>query len=264
MPHHHIGRRQALRALAGATLVACPICQALAEEKKADAHGGAHWTYEGERGPETWGDLSADFRACSLGLEQTPIDLKGTITAQTGLVEASFQPMPLTILNNGHTIQVNLKQSNKLTLNGTEFNVAQFHFHRESEHKVNGESYDMEMHIVHQDPVTSNLVVIGIFLKEGDANPFLEKIWSLMPTVENKESISTDSINLIDAFPSDKKYYTYTGSLTTPPCSQGIDWIIIKEPMEISSEQIKKFSDIHPDNSRPTQPLNNREVIEGI
>jgi carbonic anhydrase len=122
----------------------------------------------------------------------------------------------------------------------------------------------MEMHIVHQDPVTSNLVVIGIFLKEGDANPFLEKIWSLMPTVENKESISTDSINLIDAFPSDKKYYTYTGSLTTPPCSQGIDWIIIKEPMEISSEQIKKFSDIHPDNSRPTQPLNNREVIEGI
>ncbi len=220
----------------------------------------AEWNYESA---DTWGSIG--YTDCS-GKVQSPIDIEteNTVKASLSELQTTYINSAWGIIDNGHTIQVNLKQSNKLTLNGTEFNVAQFHFHRESEHKVNGESYDMEMHIVHQDPVTSNLVVIGIFLKEGDANPFLEKIWSLMPTVENKESISTDSINLIDAFPSDKKYYTYTGSLTTPPCSQGIDWIIIKEPMEISSEQIKKFSDIHPDNSRPTQPLNNREVIEGI
>ena len=140
----------------------------------------------------------------------------------------------------------------------------QFHFHHKSEHTVNGSAYDMEMHIVHQDTVTSNLVVVGIFLKEGDTNTFLEKIWSAIPSEVNKEVVSTERIDLVNALPSDLKYYTYTGSLTTPPCSQGIDWVVLKEPMEISAEQIEKFSSIHENNARPTQPLNNRQVVEGI
>ena len=262
-PHLHIDRRQALRALAGATLVACPICQALAEEKKADAHGAAHWTYEGEGGPETWGDLSADFRACSLGLEQTPIDLKGTITAQTGLVEASFQPMPLTILNNGHTIQVNCAPGSRTMISGEAFELLQFHFHHPSEHLLAGRAFDLELHFVHKS-AKGQLAVLGIFIRPGQENAALAPIWAAMPKEAGEPQQAGTNIDPAALLPVDRKYFRYKGSLTTPPCSEGVLWTVFRDPIEASSDQIRQFAELFPVNARPVQPLNSRFLLESI
>jgi carbonic anhydrase len=230
------------------------------DDVKTTTTTAAEWDYENA---DAWGTIG--YTDCA-GKVQSPININTETTIKSTLPELqlAYKNSTWGVIDNGHTIQVNLKQSNKMVLNGTTYKVMQFHFHHKSEHTVNGSAYDMEMHIVHQDTVTSNLVVVGIFLKEGDTNTFLEKIWSAIPSEVNKEVVSTERIDLVNAVPSDLKYYTYTGSLTTPPCSQGIDWVVLKEPMEISTEQIEKFSSIHENNARPTQPLNNRQVVEGI
>ncbi len=259
----HLGRRQALRTLAGAVLIACPVCQALAEEKKADAHGGAHWTYEGEGGPEAWGDLSADFRACSLGLEQTPIDLKATIQAQTGLVEPSFQPMPLTILNNGHTIQVNCAPGSRSVISGQAFDLLQFHFHHPSEHLLSGRNFDLELHFVHKS-AQGQLAVLGVFIRPGLENAALAPIWAAMPREAGEPQQVGATIDPAALLPADRKYFRYKGSLTTPPCSEGVLWTVFKDPIEASSDQIRKFAELFPVNARPVQPLNSRFLLESI
>jgi carbonic anhydrase len=261
--HRFLDRRQALRTLAGAAAAVCPICQALAEEKKADAHAGPHWSYEGEGGPENWGELSADFRVCSLGMEQTPIDLKRTIRAETGAVEPAFRQMPLTILNNGHTIQVNCAPGSRSMISGQAFDLLQFHFHHPSEHLLSGQALDLELHFVHKSEA-GQLAVLGIFIRPGAENAALAPIWAAMPKEAGEPQQIGTNIDPAALLPANRQYFRYKGSLTTPPCSEGVLWTVFKDPIEASSEQIRQFAELFPVNARPIQSLNSRFLLESI
>lgn len=192
------------------------------------------------------------------------MDTAKTIKAILGDITFDYQDFNMKIIDNGHTIQVNGDGSSKISLNGSTFTFKQFHFHRHSEHTINGKASEMELHLVHIDDATGNITVLGIMLEEDADNPFIEKVWANIPTTQKSEVTTTVSLNLSDILPADKKYYTYTGSLTTPPCSQGLQWILFKEPVKISHAQAVAFEKIYEDNARPTQPLNNRLVLEKI
>ena len=218
----------------------------------------AAWNYES---PDKWGSIG--YGDCT-GKVQSPVNIDTTTTIKTELptLGLHYRNSSWGIIDNGHNIQINVKQTNSLVLEGTAFKVMQFHFHRMSEHKLEGNSYDMEMHIVHQDTISSDLLVVALWIKQGVENPFIKKIWGKLPSVKNSEVLSGDSIRISDVFPASQKYFTYTGSLTTPPCTQGLDWIIFKQPIEVSPDQISQFAQFYPDNERPVQALNFREVLE--
>lgn len=216
-----------------------------------------HWEYENPN----W--AQEGFSECSQKV-QSPIDIDTTKTVKADLADIQFQysNFLMKIIDNGHTVQVNNNGVNQIVINGTVFKFKQFHFHHKSEHKIASQAADMELHLVHEDEVTKNLAVLGIMLESGVENPFIKKVWDNFPSTKSNEITTSTTINLSDILPSDKRYYTYTGSLTTPPCSQGLQWIVFKERVRLSSAQIQAFSKIYENNARPVQPLNNRIVNE--
>lgn len=257
------------RRLFGLTTAAiCPFCTTAwsaepAHGEAAHAEGAPpHWDYEGEAGPTHWGELSADFRTCSLGTEQTPIDLRGAIKAQTGAVGIAYQKMPLIVLNNGHTIQVNTPPGGKLQIAGTEYELSQFHFHHPSEHLLAGKTFDMELHFVHK-AASGALAVVGVFIQPGAANSGLAPIWAAMPREETParvvEGVTIDPSSLL---PKTRGYYRYMGSLTTPPCSEGLIWTVFRSPIQASPEQIRQFAALFPHNARPVQSINRQFLLK--
>ncbi len=221
-----------------------------------------HWTYEGAEGPATWGDLDPAYAICKTGLTQSPIDLPVSgVQNPLKKLDHKYSSSNLTILNNGHTIQVNYDKGSTLTVDDKTYSLVQFHFHTPSEHKFAGQSFPLEVHFVHQADDKS-LAVIGIMLAEGAENPLLAKFWDKLPTKEETQTY-TISINANDTFPSDKGYYTYTGSLTTPNCAEAVRWIVMKKPVTASKAQIDKFGAIVGHNARPVQPINSREIGTG-
>ncbi|WP_448188740.1 carbonic anhydrase [Azospirillum sp. sgz301742] len=270
MKNQNIRRRTLLGGLALGGLAACPICAATVRSALADtgqsAHpGGApHWSYEGAGGPEHWGELTPEFRSCSLGLEQTPIDLNGAIRAQVGQFDIAFKPMPLRVLNNGHTIQVNCDAGSGTTISGTRYELVQFHFHHPSEHLLSGKAFDMECHFVHK-AASGALAVVGTFITPGEANPALQPIWDAMPKQAGPEkAVASVSVDPNGLLPSNRAYFRYAGSLTTPPCSEGLTWTVFKEPVQASTEQIRQFAALFPNNARPAQSRNRRYLLEAL
>jgi len=235
------------------------------QEKKHDYnHLGktVHWSYEGKTGPEHWGELSPEFAGCSRGMSQTPIDINVTYKTDLRMIKNFFNSNGLRIINNGHTVQVNIPPGSKSIIDGKEFDLLQFHFHTPSEHTVNGKHYPMEMHLVHKN-AKGELGVIGVFFKEGRENPVLQTIIKNFPDIVGKEMlVPSVKINATDLLPGNKKYYHYFGSLTTPPCSEGVNWVVMKIPVEASKQQIEKFAKILHKNNRPVMPLNYRFVLE--
>jgi carbonic anhydrase len=219
----------------------------------------SHWDYE----HPDW--QNEGYTDCG-GKVESPIniDTSKTIKAHLPSITFNYNPFNFTIVDNGHTIQVINTGTNQLTLDGTKFDFKQFHFHHTGEHAINGIKGDLELHLVHSDPITGNLMVLAVVIKEGAANTTIDKIWNNIPAVKEKEVATNVSINLNDLLPTDKKYYTYTGSLTTPPCTDGIEWVILKQPVTMSKEQIETFTHLYENNARPLQPLNNRYVLDGI
>ncbi len=221
----------------------------------------AHWSYDGEAGPENWAKLTADNAACS-GKNQSPVDL-------TGFIEAELQPLAMEyaaggeeILHNGHTVQVNYAEGSKLLVDGSEFALKQFHFHAPSENHINGQSYPMEGHLVHADK-DGNLAVVAVMFAEGEANLGLAKAWEQLPKAEGEKNKLAEAVNVNDILPANHDYYRFNGSLTTPPCSEGVRWLVMKEPVSASKEQIAAFVGTlsHP-NNRPVQALNARAVMQ--
>ena len=245
-----------------AALAACPLCLARSANA-ADSHGGApHWTYEGEDGPTHWAALSPEFKSCALGVEQTPIDLENAIRAQAGPVNFAYQPVPLTILNNGHTIQINTPPGSSVAINGTTYDLLQFHFHHPSEHLLAGKRFDMELHFVHKS-ASGALAVVGVLIQPGQTNAALAPIWSALPPHEAAPTpIKGVTVTPSLLLPKDRDYFRYMGSLTTPPCSEGLTWTIFRAPIEASPEQIRAFAALFPLNARPLQPLNHRFLLE--
>ncbi|RME46322.1 MAG: carbonic anhydrase family protein [Caldilineae bacterium] len=227
------------------------------------ASGPVHWGYEGENGPEHWGELSPDFATCSTGTEQSPVDIPASAPINAANIVFNYQPTALNIVNNGHTIQVNYDEGSSMQVEGKTYNLLQFHFHAPSEHTLDGQYSDMEMHLVHQS-ADGEYAVVGVMLKRGAENPAYAPVMNNLPPTEGEpETISGVSVNAADLLPADQSYYRYNGSFTTPPCTEGVKWFVLTAPVELSDAQVSAFEQIYSGNYRPVQPLNNRTFLQG-
>jgi carbonic anhydrase len=222
------------------------------------------WSYEGPDGPDNWGNLAPDFSACKLGTHQSPIDIKDAKEqADLAPIQFNYKLSPLKIVNDGHTIRVNYEPGSSVTINGVALPLTQFHFHHRSETEIDGQKYDMELHLVHEDPAAGRAAVVAVLIKTGAENALLRDLLSYAPskageTIEHKKVV----INAADFLPADQNYYVFDGSLTTPPCSEGVKWYVLKTTIEASASQIAAFAKLYPDNARPVEPLNSRVVLE--
>jgi carbonic anhydrase len=223
-------------------------------------HSEPHWGYDGPIAPESWGQLSPEFALCGLGRAQSPIDLVGATPAAVAPVTYAYQPTPLVILNNGHTIQVNCGQPNGITLDGVRYDLLQFHFHAPSEHTVAGRHAAMEVHLVHRS-AQGELAVVGVLIEHGAWHPGLAGVWAHLPAkVGPAQDIPGVSVDPQALLPPNRRGYRYEGSLTTPPCSEGVHWIVLADPIEMSPIQVAAFEAIMRGNYRPVQPLNDRTI----
>jgi carbonic anhydrase len=234
------------------------------------AHAEApHWSYEGESGPSNWSRLASDYAACAAGRSQSPIDIVAPAAGSIAELRSAFPPAELEIerhehsadaIDNGHTIQVNYSRGDTLTVGDERFDLVQYHFHAPSEHTVAGKHWPMEMHLVHQS-ATGKLAVIGVLIEEGANNAAFEPIWSGLPEEKGVERhFENVAIHVDDLLPKERASYRYEGSLTTPPCSEDVEWFVMTTPVELSSAQIGAFTAIFEGNNRPTQPLHGRLV----
>jgi carbonic anhydrase len=229
-----------------------------AEESKA--HHGAHWGYDGKSGPEYWADLSEDFVTCKAGNKQSPIDLRDSVKAELSPLAFNYRAVPLKVANNGHTIQVDQAGAGSMTFQGREYRLLQFHFHTPSEHHVAGQPREMEAHFVHKND-QGQLAVVGVMIKSGEENAALKAVWEGMPKEIKATEIKGAVINAGDILPATKHYQHYIGSLTTPPCSEGVQWIVMNEPIEMSPAQIKAFKTVFSHNARPVQAREDRFLL---
>jgi carbonic anhydrase len=236
---------------------------------------GTSWSYEGEKGPERWGDLDPAFALCKSGTKQTPIDLPSDAPAVDPAAGLSFSyaPVPLRVLNNGHTVQVTNDGTSAVSFGGVRYALKQFHFHSPSEHTIGGRSFDMEMHLVHAND-DGQLLVVGVLLSKGAASSLLAPVWDAMPASksESERVVAGAAIDLVAALPNaassssgalirGTRYVHYDGSLTTPPCTEGVNWFVALDAGEISDEQITRYRAATGGNTnRPVQSLNGRSV----
>ena len=220
-----------------------------------------HWAYGGAGAPEKWSSLDPAFSTCASGKRQSPIDIRDGIKVGLDPVVFDYQPSGFRVLDNGHTIQVNVGLGNAIEVLGRRYDLAQFHFHRPSEERVNGRQTDMVAHLVHKD-LEGNLAVVAVLLTRGSPQPVVQSVWNNLPLERNEEVAASVPIDLIKLLPEDRRYFTYMGSLTTPPCSEGVLWMVMKTPVQVSPEQIAIFSRLYPMNARPVQALNARLIKE--
>ncbi|MBV9302692.1 MAG: carbonic anhydrase family protein [Acidobacteriaceae bacterium] len=225
------------------------------------------WDYEGPRGAEHWSELDRGYAVCNTGKEQSPIDIRNAEKSALPAVRFEYKSEPLKyLINNGHTIRVNYHDSpgtgNFLVVGGERYQLMQFHFHHPSEEYVNGKSYAMVVHLMHQS-ADGKIAGVAVFLQAGSANRTIEQIWSHMPTTESKEEeVAGIEINPAALLPGNRSYYMYMGSQTAPPCTEGVTWFVLKTPVDISPEQIDTFAKLYPRDVRPLQPLDGRVVKE--
>lgn len=245
--------------LARALLVALAL--ALVVAGVAVAAEGVHWSYSGESGPEHWGDLSPDFASCAKGVEQSPVDIPADAALNAADISFNYQPSALTIVNNGHTIQVNYDKGSSITLNGVRYDLVQFHFHAHSEHGLAGQFAPLELHLVHKN-AKGGLAVVGVLLKAGAENPAYAAVLDNLPAAAGEpQVVSGASVDANQLAPATRTYWRYNGSLTTPPCTEGVQWLVMNTPVELSDAQIAKYTAIYSANARPLQPFNSRTFV---
>ena len=226
------------------------------------ASGPVHWSYSGADGPENWGNLSTDYEMCRSGTQQSPVDISHTQQAGLAAIDTDYRATALNVVNNGHTIQVNYAPGSRMILGHSEYELLQFHFHAPSENTLNGKHFDMEIHFVHKDS-HGVLGVLGVFVESGDENIALQEIWDHMPKRANSDAKPSGVvINGHDLLPREQDYYRFVGSLTTPPCSEGVQWHVLQQPIQASSSQIRDFVDVVGHNNRPVQSLGHRLMVD--
>jgi carbonic anhydrase len=239
---------------------AAAIALALALPAPAQQPPAPHWTYQGEHGPANWGTLEPDFEACKIGANQSPIDIRGAKIAALPAIEFAYRPSPLRIIDNGHTLMVNYAPGSFIRVGGQRYELQQFHFHHPSEERVNGKAYPLVAHLVHKS-AEGKLAVVAVLFTEGQGKPVIGRLMKRFPEDEGKEvapeGVTVDASALL---PEKRGYYTFTGSLTTPPCSEGVTWFVLKSPVPLSAAATAAFAKKYPNNTRPVQPLNGRVV----
>jgi carbonic anhydrase len=243
-------------------LILGSIMAAAAAVPALAGHQSHHWSYSGNEGPSHWAGLEAGNAACA-AKSQSPIEIRmhDARAAELPALRFDYRPVPLRIVDNGHTIQVNYSPGSSLTVGGKRYELVQFHFHRPSEEVVDGHRFAMVAHLVHRDP-QGHLAVVAVPLRPGQENGLMETLWRNLPKVKEKELARADvRINAASLLPKTHGYYAYSGSLTTPPCSEGVRWIVLKTPSEVSYREVEIFSARYPHNARPIQPRNGRQVL---
>jgi len=221
-----------------------------------------HWSYEGQESPEHWADLGDEFQTCKKGQYQSPIDVKQVIDGKLPPLGMNFRTDTQTIVNNGHTIQVTVKDSDDFMLDGEAFVLKQFHFHAPSENHLFGQSFPLEAHFVHAN-AQGELAVVAVMFKTGAENHTLAPLIAAFPAEEDRVEVMKQSVDLASFFPSDRHYYRFSGSLTTPPCTEGVRWLIMKQPVTLSVGQLAVFQQaLKHANNRPLQPLHGRIIVE--
>ncbi len=245
--------RSAPLAVCAATLIIGSVALAVGD--------GAHWSYEGPSGPSQWGSLDKSYQSCALGQAQSPIAISDAMAIKSDLppIDFHYKSSALKIIDNGHTIQVNYEPGSFITIGPRQYALVQFHFHRPSEEELNGRHYDMVAHLVHQDGA-GGLAVVAVLLTAGRANSLISSLWQHLPKAKGTEIAANVKIDLADLLPPNLAYYSYAGSLTTPPCSEGVTWFVLRDPMSVSADQIARFAALYSMNARPVQPLNARQV----
>ncbi|HWV18017.1 MAG TPA: carbonic anhydrase [Rhodocyclaceae bacterium] len=235
--------------------------KAAAAPKEAATSKPRHWSYEGKGGPEAWAHLSPDNHACNSGKRQSPIDIGDGIRVDLEPIQFAYVSSPWSVLDTGHTVQVNIPDGSAITVMGRRFQLLQFHFHKPAEERVNGRSYDMVAHFVHKD-ADGNLAVVAVLMEKGPEHPLVQAVWNNLPLEQGMLVTPSSMLDLNKLLPEKRDYWTYMGSLTTPPCTEGVLWMVMKQPLQVSAEQIAIFGRLYPHNARPIQPSNNRLIKE--
>jgi carbonic anhydrase len=241
-------------------LVFCSAC--VPHAAMAQEHPAHEWGYRGSEGPAHWGELDPEFSACRTGHRQSPVNIVGAQSADLPAIQFEYKPSALHIINNGHTIEIVYAPGSFIKIGDKRYELKQFHFHHPSEETIKGKRFPMELHLVHSD-AAGNMAVVSVLLEEGSANPLVETLWGLAPKTAGPEKTDDNlQINVADLLPANRSYYTFSGSLTTPPCTEGVSWFVLETPVTISNKQVATFAGIYPYDERPTQPLNGRTVLE--
>ena len=236
--------------LAGALLL-CPAAFAAT----------THWEYSGEAGPAKWASLTPEYGQCA-GSNQSPVNLTALVEAELAPLQFHYLPGGKTLVNNGHTVQVNYAPGSTLELDGMHFELKQFHFHAPSENLIEGRSYPLEGHLVHAND-KGELAVVAVMFEAGRANPALSQAWQALPAKAGETRALKVPLSAEQLLPTQRDYYRFSGSLTTPPCSEGVRWLVMKQPVQVSQAQIDAFKAVmHHPNNRPVQPLNGRLVLQ--
>jgi carbonic anhydrase len=219
-----------------------------------------HWSYRGAKGPSHWGDLEPDYAACKTGKHQTPIDIRDAKPADLPPIGFNYTPAAFRIIDNGHSVQIDLDPGNFIEVDGRRYDLVQFHFHHPSEEKISGHAFPMVAHLVHKDS-QGKLAVVAVLFKRGQENPFLEALWKNLPAdVGHEHTVEGATVDLRQLLPENHGYYTFNGSLTTPPCSEDVTWFVLRTPVELSKSDEERFKAKYAHNARPVQPLNGRVV----
>jgi carbonic anhydrase len=225
-----------------------------------EAHNTGHWSYAGDTGPDFWGELSPEYAECATGTQQSPIDVDTVKEENLVNLAFNYNLSRVNILNNGHTVEVVYDPGSFFTLDGEQYDLKQFHFHAPSEHTVDGQFAAIELHLVHQT-ADGKKAVVAVLINEGAENPAFVPVWRHLPAQEVAETTYDIEVNAADLLPSDQTTFRYAGSLTTPPCSEGVSWFLMIRPIEMSAEQIAAFTAIYDGNHRPVQPVNGRTIL---
>ena len=221
-----------------------------------------HWGYTGKSGPEKWGSLGQEYATCDLGKRQSPIDIPKTILADLPAIDFAYKRVPLSIIDNGHSIRVDTAEAGAITVDGESYALVQIHFHKPGEEKIGGKSYAMSAHLVHQSSA-GKLAVIAVMMEAGKEHSLIRTLWTNLPLEKNKAITRPEvKIEPSQLIPAKRGYYTFSGSLTTPPCTEDVLWLVLKTPIQVSKEQLAGFGSIYKNNARPVQAVNARTIKE--
>ncbi len=223
------------------------------------AHKDIHWSYEGAGAPGKWGALNPAWKSCDNGKRQSPIDIRDGIGVDLAPIKFDYVPSYFRILDDGHTVKVRVGVSSRIQVMGRSFDLVEFHFHRPSEERIDGRGFDMVAHLVHKD-MDGRLAVVAILIERGEEHPLVQTLWNNLPLEKHHDYAPGVSIDPSQLLPEGQTYYTYMGSLTTPPCSEDVLWMVMKQPVQLSPEQIAIFARLYPMNARPVQAPNDRLI----
>jgi carbonic anhydrase len=220
-----------------------------------------HWSYEGEHGPANWGKINSAWSKCALGNRQSPIDIRNGMKVELEQVGFDYHPSGFSVVDNGHTIQVNVGGGNFITILNRQYELLQFHFHRPSEERINGKGFEMVVHLVHKD-AEGKFAVVAVLIERGKVQPLIQTIWNNLPLEKHDVVNPSISIDMTEILPIRRDYFTFMGSLTTPPCTEGVLWMVMKEPIQATPAQLAFFSRLYPMNARPVQSASGRVIKE--